>query len=112
VPPRDWLFRIQDILDAIAKIERATRGMDAESFMQSEVVRDAVERNLFTIGEAARAVPEDDPASRAAVGGHARFPERARARVLRISTPRLWETIEIDLPHLVAPLTAILRAEG
>jgi uncharacterized protein with HEPN domain len=88
--------------------------MDAESFMQSEVVRDAVERNLITIGEAARAVPED------IVIRHPELPwadMRGFRNVLvheyfGISAPRLWETIEIDLPHLVGPLTAILRAEG
>ncbi len=32
MPPRDWAFRIQDILDAIAKIQRYVSGIDFDAF--------------------------------------------------------------------------------
>jgi uncharacterized protein with HEPN domain len=32
MPPRDWDFRIQDILDAIAKIRRYTSDIDFDTF--------------------------------------------------------------------------------
>jgi uncharacterized protein with HEPN domain len=31
MPPRDWAFRIQDILEAIAKIQRYVAGIDPAS---------------------------------------------------------------------------------
>ena len=30
MPPRDWAFRVQDILDAIAKIQRYVSDVDFE----------------------------------------------------------------------------------
>jgi len=59
VPSRDPLLRIQDILDAIAKIQRYTRGMTLETFSSDEKTIDAVVRNFIVIGEAAGQIPED-----------------------------------------------------
>jgi len=53
MPPRDWAFRIQDILDAISKIQRYVSGMDIGSFENNEETMDAVIHNLTVIGEAA-----------------------------------------------------------
>jgi uncharacterized protein with HEPN domain len=48
-----------DMLRAIEKIERFTEGFDLASFSSSELVVDAVLRNLEVLGEAARNVPEE-----------------------------------------------------
>ena len=52
MPPRDWAFRIQDILDAIAKIQRYVAEVDFEAFENDEEIMDAVVHNLTVIGEA------------------------------------------------------------
>ncbi len=57
--PRGWPLRIQDILDAIAKIERFTSDHGLDSFQQDEMAMDAVIRNFEIIGEAARFIPAD-----------------------------------------------------
>lgn len=51
--------RFQDIIDNIDAIERYTRGMDLEAFSQSDLVRDAVERCLARISEAASKLDDD-----------------------------------------------------
>lgn len=51
---RDWRFRIQDILNAIQKIEAYIEGMTASQFKKNELVIDAVVRTLEIIGEASK----------------------------------------------------------
>jgi uncharacterized protein with HEPN domain len=55
--PADLL--LEDIREAIAKIERYTAGLDQASFAADEKSVDAVVRNLEIIGEAARLLPEE-----------------------------------------------------
>ncbi|HUC90398.1 MAG TPA: DUF86 domain-containing protein [Paenibacillus sp.] len=49
---------LNDILEAINKIERYTEGVDYDSFSSNEMLLDAVIRNLEVIGEAAKGVEE------------------------------------------------------
>ncbi|MBI5945259.1 MAG: DUF86 domain-containing protein [Chloroflexi bacterium] len=57
--PRDWRDRIRDILDAIAEIQKFTRGMDFESIRDDDKSIRAVEMNFIIIGEAANQIPEE-----------------------------------------------------
>jgi len=57
MPPREWRFRIQDLLDAIESIRTYTEGMDFAVFQNDRKTVDAVVRNLTIIGEAAARVP-------------------------------------------------------
>jgi len=41
MPPRDWAFRIQDILDSTAKIQRYVADVDFETFENDEEIMDA-----------------------------------------------------------------------
>ena len=59
MPPRDWAYRVQDILDAIEKIQRFTSNVDLEAFENDEELLDAVVHNLTVIGEAANHVPAE-----------------------------------------------------
>ena len=54
---RDWVFRIQDILMAIEKIETYIEAMSASQFKKTNLVIDAVIRNLEVIGEASKSIP-------------------------------------------------------
>ena len=49
---------IEDIWEAIEKIERYTSGMPRKSFEEDEKTTDAVVRNLEIIGEAANRLPD------------------------------------------------------
>lgn len=57
--PGDWRMRVQDILDAIQKIQEYTKGSSLDSLRQDDRTVDAVVRNLTIIGEAARHVPAE-----------------------------------------------------
>jgi uncharacterized protein with HEPN domain len=59
MPFRDWRFRIDDILEAIEKIERYTKGMDFDSWQNDEKTVDAVIRNIEVIGEASSHLPDE-----------------------------------------------------
>ena len=54
MPHRGWRLRVEDILDAIGRIERYVEGLTFEQFQSDEKTVDAVVRNLEVIGEAVR----------------------------------------------------------
>jgi uncharacterized protein with HEPN domain len=113
LPPRDWRFRIQDILDAIESIRTYTAGLDFTTFESDKRTVDAVVRNLIIIGEAAARVPDS------AVRAHPGVPW-AEMRAMRnlvvheyfgVSNRILWDTVQVNLPQLVAPLQTILDSD-
>jgi uncharacterized protein with HEPN domain len=59
VSPREWIFRLQDMLDAARKIQAYINGMTFEQFKKDEKTFDAVIRQLSIIGEASSQVPEE-----------------------------------------------------
>lgn len=59
MPPREWLVRFEDILEAISKVASYTVGLDLTAFKSDERTRDAVVWNFAVIGEAARLVPRE-----------------------------------------------------
>jgi uncharacterized protein with HEPN domain len=59
VPPRQLLFRVQDILDSLEAIRSYIAGMEFEDFVADRRTVDAVIRNLTIIGEATTHIPND-----------------------------------------------------
>ena len=51
---RDHVLYLYDILDSINRIDSYILGMEKESFINSQLVSDAVIRNMEIIGEAAK----------------------------------------------------------
>ena len=49
---------VEDILAAMNKIERYIKGLTYQTFVENEMVQDAVIRNLEIIGEASRNIPD------------------------------------------------------
>lgn len=99
MPPRAWRIRIQDIRDAIAKIERYVAGMTFETFSVSEITIDAVVRNMEIIGEAASSIPSDIQSRHPEIP----WPEMRRMRNILaheyfgVSLPILWQTVTSNL---------------
>jgi uncharacterized protein with HEPN domain len=56
--PRDYKVYLDDILQAITRIQEYTAGLSPTAFAGDAKTFDAVVRNLELIGEAAKAVPE------------------------------------------------------
>jgi uncharacterized protein with HEPN domain len=110
LPPRGWRLRVEDILDAIAKIEHYVQDLTFEQFQADPRTVDAVIRNLEVIGEAVRhlsaasdelppSIPWADIAGMRNILVHEYF-----GVDLRI----IWQTITIDLPPLQAELRRIV----
>jgi len=111
MPSRDWKLRLEDILEAIARIDRYVAGMDYEAFRADDKTTDAVVRNLEIIGETARHVPEQMQRQ------HSELPwDKMRDirnllihQYFGIGVPIVWQTIRDDLPPLVPLLRKILE---
>ncbi len=58
MPSRKWQLRIQDILDAIARIQKTTGGINFTDFEKiEELILQGLLYNFIIIGEAAVNVP-------------------------------------------------------
>ena len=109
---RDWRFRVRDILAAVEAILVYTDGMSFEDFAADRRTLDAVVRNLVTMGESIRWIPES------ILAAHPDVPWRTMRGVRNVVVHEyfgvddaiLWTTIRHDLPPLVAQLEAVLRA--
>ncbi len=110
MPPREWMFRVQDILDAITKIQRFTSGATLTTFERDEKLIDAVVHNLTVIGEAANHIPSE------VVSKETGIPWRQMVDLRNYSVHAywnlrpavIWDTIQTDLPPLVDPLRRLL----
>lgn len=113
MPAKDWTGRVEDILDAAAKIERYTEGMTFEAFAVDDRTADAVTRNIGITGEAARHVPEE---------ARSRYPAIPWAKmngmrnvVIRdypaVDLVIVWDVIQHQLPPLVPSLRELLERE-
>ena len=108
--PREWRFRIRDILAAVKVIADNTAGLTFEAFRDHQMTMQAVAFNFFIIGEAAGAVPEDIRAA------HPEIPWAQMRRMRNVIGHQyfaldpwiLWDSAHNDLPSLVAPFEALL----
>lgn len=93
------------ILQAIERIERHTAAVDETGFLASELIQDAVIRNMEIIGEAANNILRVDSQFAAA---HSEIPWQVmyamRNRLShgydKVDLEILWKTVERDLPEL------------
>jgi uncharacterized protein with HEPN domain len=112
MPPREWTFRIQDILDAVEKIERFTSGTTLDVFEGDEQLIDAVVHNLTVIGEAANHVPSEITSRETAIPWRQMVDLRNYSvhAYWNLRPAVIWDTIQNDLPPLVEPLRRLLSA--
>lgn len=109
---RDWRFRVKDILAAIQAIFEYTEGMTFEEFSADRRTFDAVIRNLVTMGESIRWIPEP------ILSAHPEVPWWTMRGVRNVVVHEyfgvddciLWATVQHDLPPLVPRLQAVLEA--
>ncbi len=55
--PREYKSYLNDILEAIRKIENYTKDISFDDFVAEELIQDGVVRNLEVIGEAVKNIP-------------------------------------------------------
>jgi uncharacterized protein with HEPN domain len=110
---RDWQFRVRDILDAIAKIERYIAGLTYEHFVNDELRVDAVARNLEIIGEASSHIPQDIQMQYSTIPWiDIRNMRNILVHVYHgVDLGILWDTCTHDLPLLKSVMQAVVEAE-
>jgi len=107
---REVRLILLDMVEAIAKVERYTAGLDFQSFATDELRVDAVIRNLEVIGEASRQVPDSLCLCsggidwRRVVG----FRNIVIHKYFDVDLEIVWVIINEDLPSLKRVLQAML----
>jgi uncharacterized protein with HEPN domain len=110
---RDDRQRLADILDAIDRIDRHTRG-GRTAFERDELVQIWVLRHLQLIGEAARRLSEEV---------RTQHPEIPWAAIIAlrnflvhdyfaVNLDIVWQVVDRDIPALRSQVEAALRAQG
>lgn len=102
---------LEDILEAIKKIEDFTHGMSLGSFKQDLKTIDAVVRNIEVIGEAAKKIPNELRVQ------HPKVPWKqivgARDKVIHeyfgVDLDIIWKTVVEDLPVFKQQIENLLK---
>ncbi|MCD6384659.1 DUF86 domain-containing protein [Candidatus Sumerlaeota bacterium] len=108
---RSYRMFVEDVLDAMEKIERYIKGLSYETFTKSEMIVDAVIRNLEIIGEASRNLPENV---------RRKYPDIPWKRIIGlrniviheyfgIDLSIIWEIITRNLPETKPLITEMLK---
>ncbi len=99
-----------DMLQAASKVERYVQGKRCEDFQRDDLLRDAVERNVEIIGEAARRISET------CRNAHPEIPWRkmiAHRNVLiheyeDIGIEEIWNVATVHIPLLIRNLAPLI----
>ena len=104
---------MDDILEAINKIERYVAGLTYEQFLEDDKTKDATARNLEIIGEATKNIPDEIKANYPAI-------EWKRIAGMRdilahdyfgLRWERVWDVVENKLPELRSTVATMLEQE-
>ena len=99
---RSVFLLIEDILEAIGKIERYVLDMEWEIFQSDEKTGDAVVRNLEIIGEASNRLPDDFKEKNNTIEWFKIVGLRHRIvhDYFGVDLAIIWQIIQHDLPNL------------
>jgi len=108
---KDWRVRVEDMLEAIDRIESYVDGMSVEQFVADSRTQDAVIRNLEILGEASKRIPF------AIVQRHPEMPWSRISDMRNILVHEyhsvdpeiILDAARNDLPPLVGPLRSLLE---
>ena len=99
---RDQMLFLEDILEAIERIEEYTGDMDFKSFAGDKKTFDAVIRNLEVMGEAAKNISEGFKNENPEIKwrGIAGMRDKLIHGYFGVDPEIVWETIQKRLPEL------------
>ena len=111
---RDDPAYLHHIRDGIERVERHLAGVSWDEFLQTELVQDAVLRQLEIIGEAARNLSDDLRQAHAQVPWSQIVGMRNRLihAYFQVDLTVVWEIAQVDLPALKEQIRQILESEG
>ena len=112
MPSKDWRERVQDMVDAIDKIERYCQGQTYESFQLDELRVDAVIRNITILGECAstEAIPMELQNRHPEVpwGTIKGFRNLIVHRYDIVDLGIVWRAVQEEFPQIKAQLQSII----
>jgi uncharacterized protein with HEPN domain len=99
-----------DILQSAEKVKRYAAGKTLEMFLEDDLLRDAIERNLEIIGEACRRISDQFKQE------HAEIPWRqiiAQRNVLiheynNIQGEEIWDVVTFHIPKLILNIRSLI----
>lgn len=102
-----------DILIAARKALKFLEGMTWQEFAQSELHQNAVIRPLEIIGEAARRVSQETRDAHSEIPWEQMIGMRHRLihEYFRVNLATVWETVQNDLPPLIAHIEPLVPPE-
>jgi uncharacterized protein with HEPN domain len=111
--PRDYKLYLQDIREAIQKIERYVGQANYEEFAANDLMRDAVLYNLQVIGEAANHLPFRLKAERPSIEWQEIVGLRnvVTHAYFSIAFETIWDVILNNLPSLLRTVEDMLAHE-
>jgi uncharacterized protein with HEPN domain len=100
---------VEDILEAIGKIEDYTASLQKTDFLNDEKSIDAVVRNLEIIGEAANRLPKDFKEQNINIEWRKIVGLRHRIvhNYIGIDAEIIWQIIQVDLPSFKSKLQEV-----
>jgi len=93
---------IEHILEAIERIEKYTEELDEQEFRETDMVQDAVVRQIEVIGEATKQLSDEKREE------HPEIPWKDIAGMrdnlihnyFGVDLEQVWQTVKQDIPHL------------
>lgn len=112
--PRDYRLYLDDILDAVQKVDTYLKRVTFEQFSEDSMRIDAVIRNLEIIGEATKNIPVDIRSKYPEVEWRemAGFRDIAIHEYFGVSLKVVWAIYQDDLLPLKAQITDVLEREN
>ncbi len=111
--PRDYLLYLEDIQQALDKIQRYTQGFTQETLADDELRVDGIVRNFEIIGEAVKNLPADLRARHPSVPWNqiAGLRDLLIHQYFSVNMTILWDIIEHEVPLLQSAIRAMLETE-
>ena len=102
---RDKLF-VQHMRDAIIAIEHHTAEVDREKFFASQLIQDAVVRQILVIGEATNQLSPEFLERHSQIPWHAISGMRNQLvhGYFQVDLEEVWKTVQKDIPSLKSAL--------
>jgi len=108
---RTYKLYLNDILEAIERIENYTKGLSFEDFSKNSMVVDAVVRNFEIIGEAAKQIPTEIKKKQDQIPWKemAGMRDKLTHDYSGVNMEILWQTTKKRLPTLKTLIENLLR---
>lgn len=108
---RDYKLFLQDILDACHHIQKFVHDVNFELFLDDEKTSSAVIRKFEVIGETAKNIPEFITEKYPDIEWKdmAGMRDRLIHGYFGVDLVLVWETIQYDVPRIIAIISKILK---